>query len=180
MNGFFPLHWADKSGNTRAGINGIIGNCIGGILYSDYKVFLNTSVLPTPFPIISSLSLFNRPANFKLRLLVDFSCTNYSNISETMSYHVIDRFEISKYSSFFNKTFRFFIEIVQSLPSLRFVYVKLYDSYLVYLRANWVSFRFDSVFLVPPFRRATRTQCNKGIGTIRICVVYSCFPLLTL
>lgn len=105
MNGFFPLHWADKSGNTRAGINGIIGNCIGGILYSDYKVFLNTSVLPTPFPIISSLSLFNRPANFKLRLLVDFSCTNYSNISETMSYHVIDRFEISKYSSFFNKTF---------------------------------------------------------------------------
>ena len=105
MNGFFPLHWADKSGNTRAGINGIIGNCIGGILYSDYKVFLNTSVLPISFPIISSLSLFNRPANFKLRLLVDFSCTNYSNISETMSYHVIDRFEISKYSSFFNKTF---------------------------------------------------------------------------
>ena len=145
MNGFFPLHWADKSGNTRAGINGIIGNCIGGILYSDYKVFLNTSVLPTPFPIISSLSLFNRPANFKLRLLVDFSCTNYSNISETMSYHVIDRFEISKYSSFFNKTFRFFIEIVQSFPSLGFVYVYK-------IRIRFVSRIFTRELSVIPFR----------------------------
>lgn len=155
MNGFFPLHWADKSGNTRAGINGIIGNCIGGILYSDYKVFLNTSVLPTPFPIISSLSLFNRPANFKSRLLVDFSCTNYSNISETMSYHVIDRFEISKYSSFFNKTFRFFIEIVQSLSSLGFVYVyKLYDL---------VSRIFTRELSVIPFRFCfPRSTVSKG------------------
>lgn len=60
----------DKSGNSYAGINGIIGNCIGGILYSDESIFKYFRI-PIPFPTISSLSLFNRPANFKL--LVDIS-----------------------------------------------------------------------------------------------------------
>lgn len=47
----------DKPGNTRAGINGIIGNCIGGILYSDESIFkyfrtsnsVSNDFIPLPF-----------------------------------------------------------------------------------------------------------------------------------